>query len=484
MITRFENGSQNADRTVATPAAPSRRRVVRLSATAAASVRYRRSWSAALVAALVAFAAPAYAGQTDARAALVTSPTVAGAGVSAAASSTTTTTTAAVPAQRDGQVARQDQGTARWNDRPAFQFGDGVRLEFRARMQSDLWLRDDTNPDATDATFRERLSFPRRRVGVVGEIGTRVEFQAEREISGVEPWRDVYADVRVAPSLWVRAGHFKVPFSLEQLTSVYDLDFASRAAAVADLAPTREVGVMAHGRVAARALEYEVGAFRSDRSARVWQSGAARSLAGRLMVAPLRDGRHRGARHLQLAASMLLGESAEGRTGVNGHLAMGDVFFERMFVNGPRRRLGLSAEWTAGAASVQGEWIHGNDARLGQAIDGSDLSDLVSRGGYASLTVRALDRKNKLGDLDLGVRFDRLVFGSTDRTDEPFLHPRADHVAPIGRNAWTFGATLYATRWVKVQANAVREQVTDPLGLHRLGTTRLWSTVARAQISM
>jgi hypothetical protein len=53
----------------------------------------------------------------------------------------------------------------------------------------------------------------------------------------------------VDKAIRVRAGRFKVPFSLEETTGVKHLDFVDRSLAATQLAPGRDVGVMAHGRV-------------------------------------------------------------------------------------------------------------------------------------------------------------------------------------------------------------------------------------------
>jgi phosphate-selective porin len=57
-------------------------------------------------------------------------------------------------------------------------------------------------------------------------------------------------------------------------------------------------------------------------------------------------------------------------------------------------------------------------------------------------------------------------------------------VAPIGKDAWTAGINWHLNRWVKVQANAVREQLTDPLALLPLSATPWWSAVVRFQVAM
>jgi phosphate-selective porin OprO/OprP len=379
---------------------------------------------------------------------------------------------------------------ATWDNRPTIVFGEGSRIEMHARLQSDYLIRNEADPDAASLTFDDRVSLPRKRVGVEGVLFNRVEFQVEGEIGDDQPWRDVYADVKLHRALRVRAGRFKVPFSLEQLTSGTELDFIARAAAVDDLSPERDIGVMLHGRLADKAIKYEAGVFEVDAAARLWQAGAVRTLAGRVTIAPLQDGTSRGSDALEISAALLRSDLPEGRGGPSGHLVMGDTFFRRMFVNGTRTRMGASVAWNGTRGAVRGELIRSLDARLGQGIDGGDLSNLVSTGGYVAgvwhLAARDGRRWGKapLRGLDLTGRFDRLSFGSASSSGDAFLNPRADRVAPIGRDAWTGGVNWYVNRWVKVQANAVREQLIDPLSLLPLGTTPWWSTVVRFQVAM
>ena len=130
------------------------------------------------------------------------------------------------------QPAEADEPGISWRDRPTIDLGNGSRIELRARLQNLFVLRDDSAPAGDLDEPRDRFSFPRRRFGVAGELFGRVEFQAERDMAGDGVWRDLYADYRVSRALRVRVGQFKAPFSREQLTSIYDLDFAARSAAV------------------------------------------------------------------------------------------------------------------------------------------------------------------------------------------------------------------------------------------------------------
>jgi phosphate-selective porin OprO/OprP len=390
---------------------------------------------------------------------------------------------AASPAQA------QDSGVT-WDNRPTFLLGEHARIEIHARLQSDYLVRNEADPDAASLSVEDRLSLPRKRVGIEGTLFDRVSFQLEGEVGDDQPWRDVFADVKVHRALHVRAGRFKVPFSLEQLTSGTELDFIARAAAVTDLSPSRDIGVMLHGRLADKAIKYEAGVFEVDATARLWAAGAIRTLAGRVTVAPLADGKSRGSDALELSAALLRSDLPEGRGGVSGHLVMGDAFFRPMFVNGTRTRMGASVAWNSMRASVRGELIRSLDTRRGQAIDDGDLSDLVSTGGYVAAIWHLAARDGRrwghapLRGLDLTARFDRLSFGSASPSPDAFLNPRADRVAPVGKDAVTAGVNWYVNRWVKVQANTVREQLVDPLALLPIGTTPLWSTVVRFQVAM
>jgi len=379
---------------------------------------------------------------------------------------------------------------ATWNKQPTILIGDWSRIDVHARLQSDYLVRNEADPDAATLGFEDRLSLARKRVGVEGMLFDRVGFQVEGEIGDSQPWRDVYADVKVNRALHIQAGRFKVPFSLEQLTSGTELDFIARAAAVSDLSPSRDIGVMVHGRLADRMVKYEAGVFEVDAASRLWTAGAVRTLAGRVTIAPLVDGKSRGSDALEISAALLRTDLPEGRGGLSGHLVMGDTFFHPMFVNGARTRVGASVAWNSKRASVRGELIRSMDTRLGQAIDGGDLSSLVSSGGYvAGLWHLAARDGHRYGHaplraLDLTARFDRLSFGSAAGAGDAFLNPRADRVAPIGKDAWTLGVNWHPNRWVKVQANTVREQIVDPLALLPIGTTPFWSTVLRFQVAM
>jgi phosphate-selective porin len=99
--------------------------------------------------------------------------------------------------------------------------------------------------------------------------------------------------------------------------------------------------------------------------------------------------------------------------------------------------------------------------------------------------VRVFGESGRNGQaVDVAARFDRLTLGSGDQTDEPFTNPRAEHVAPLSKNTWTFGGNWQVHRWIRVQGNLIREQLVDPLGVRDLVSVPTWTAVTRLQFAL
>jgi phosphate-selective porin len=380
-----------------------------------------------------------------------------------------------------------DQPGIQWDD-GTIRFGESVSIEPRVRVQGDILLWNDSG------TIEDRFSWGSRRIGVNGELFDRIQFQVERAFQDDDdddtPWRDVYAEMRFNRAFQVRGGRFKLPFSLERNTSRDELDFIQRATAVRAISPSRDTGVMVHGRVANRMVEYEGGVFQHadgfdlTDDPNSWSALGA-TLAGRVTVAPIRNNDDGPTRDLHVGAAVVRNTMPEGLNSEVGRLFDNERFTERMNVNGQRTRLGAEAEWRGQRATVKAEWLQLTDQRLQQAITGEDLSDLVLRGAYVTGMIRVLGERGRRGQaLDVAVRFDRLTFGSARTDDEPFTNPRADHVAPLAKNTWTFGGNWQVHRWVRVQGNLLREALVDSLGVRDIDTDPRWTAVMRLQFAM
>jgi hypothetical protein len=394
-----------------------------------------------------------------------------------------------VPASAQPAAGRQkDPSGVRWDD-DSIRFGDSVRIEPKVRVQGDVLLWNDLGP------VEDRFSWGSRRVGVDGELFGRVQFQVERAFTDDDDddtrWRDVYVDVRINRALQVRGGRFKLPFSLERNTSRDDLDFVQRATAVRALSPARDTGVMVHGRVADRLVRYEAGimqhadGFDLTDDPNSWGSLGA-TLAGRVTVSPIRDNDDGPTRDLELGVALIRNTIPEGLNSVVGRWFNHERFFDRLHVNGQRTRLGAEGVWRGRRATIKGELLQLTDQRLQQAVTGADLSDLVLRGAYVTAVVRVFGDPGRRGQaVDVAARIDRLSLGSANDSDEPFTNPRADHVAPLAKNTWTFGGTWQVHRWVRVQGNLIREQLVDSLGVRdEINLEPAWTAVMRFQFAL
>lgn len=391
------------------------------------------------------------------------------------------------PASAQTKSGQQAQSGVTW-DEGSIRIGDSVRIDPRVRVQGDVLLWNDQGP------IEDRFSWGSRRVGVDGELFDRVQFQVERafqdDTDDDTPWRDVFVDVRLNRALQIRGGRFKLPFSLERNTSRDQLDFIERATAVRALSPSRDTGVMVHGRVANRVVEYEAGVFQHadgfdlTEDPNSWSSLGA-TLAGRLLVDPIRDRDDSPTRDLHFGVSFVRNTIPEGLNGEVGRLFNNERFSERMNVNGQRTRLGAEGMWRGRRVTVKGELLQLTDQRLQQSITGEDLSDLVLRGAYVTGVVRVFGEPGRSGQaVYIAARLDRFTLGSANETDEAFTNPRADNVAPLAKNTWTFGGTWQVHRWVRVQGNLLREVLVDSLGVRDINTEPMWTAVMRFQFSM
>ena len=378
-----------------------------------------------------------------------------------------------------------------FGDHPTVTFGTIATLEGVAKFQLD-WRQAD------EASAVESWDVHLMRVGISGRLFKRVEYQIERQLNDdTSPWRDVYADVAVSSALQARGGKFKIPFGLDMLTSAMQLDFVYRSLAASSLAPGRDVGVEIHGRLFARALRYDVGVFRhgGDNVRASERLESDRTWAARVTVAPWQQARGSPWRDLTLGGGMTGGDLPEGLHTLDSRTVFDSPLFPKVYVNGARRRIGGDAEWRNGPFGVRGEFIHVRDTRRGEGTDDEDLPDLYSRGGYVSGTwvvtgekkgdtvkpKRPLPRGG-FGAVEVAGRIEWIGFG-TEGEGDASAGPRAAHLADQGARVVTLGINWYLNRFVRLQANAIRERRPDVVG-GVSGEHTSWSPVIRFQLGL
>lgn len=398
-----------------------------------------------------------------------------------------------------------------WKPRPSLRFGN-VRVDFEARLQGDFHRSyDGADISAGLRTFELRRS----RVGVEGNLFKHIEFEVERDLTEKDltaaelaegltpksPWKDVNVNVDYFKAAQVRAGRFKIPFGLDELTGLAHHDFAYRSLGADYLAPARDIGVMVHGRFYNRGLSYWVGGFRHDgdnaRSKSI--QGGNRTFAVRVTGRPFRRLASTPLDRLEVGAALTRSALSDDSFRPNGlrtrTVMTEDTFFSAVYVNGRRRRWEGDLDWPVGRASMRAEYSYVTDDRLGQGYSSQDLPDARYRSWYISGTY-LITGENKTrplkphraflqggaGAIEVAARYERLWCDSVGGQDVPFRNPRAEHILPSGDRVLTLGVNWVVNRWVTLTVNGIREHIQDPERSPVPNGGGFWSRVLRFQL--
>ena len=401
--------------------------------------------------------------------------------------------TARPASQESPPNAQADEGR-KWfvmDDRPSLRLGDSLRVDLTSKV--DLVIRGAPDVD-TDAHMEQR------RIGVDGRLFDVIGFQVEREIGDdVQPWRDVFIELRKWRAMRVRAGRFKVPFGQERLTSVSDLDFVHRSMATQALTPGRDTGVELNGRSRGRALSYQAGVFQHDGdvSRGGTDAAAGRTVAARVVTAPFAWASSRTAQRVEVGFSMATGDVPEGLNGLRARTSNEYEAVAPVYVFGRRARFAADAAFAHGPLSIKGEFLQARDRRTRQGLRDEDLPDVVARGWYVNAASFVFGRLKSngtaprtplwgggIGAIQLAARIESLAFGSSTPGEEPLPSPRAPTIRPNDIHALTLGVNWFPVRFIKLQANVIREHMQDPE--RRPDPARPWGTtgVFRVQFAL
>jgi phosphate-selective porin OprO and OprP len=369
---------------------------------------------------------------------------------------------AAQPASQPPQPTQFRLG----GDHPTLRVGD-LEVVFRARLETSFRTSSPVD-EGVDADWR------RRRIQVEGSY-KRLEYEVSHEFGDPqEPERDAFVNFPFSRRFELQAGRFKMPFGRDALNSGANIDFVHRSLTGRQLAPGRDIGVMAHGRLADN-LTYDAGYFLHDGdNARAPSAeGGSHAVAGRIELQPFNARKDSALEPLEIGVAVV-GSQLDDVLALRGETVFGDGnFFDRVFANGRRLRIGVDAEWSRGPYGLSGEFVRSADARKGMGIDGDDLPGVGATGWYASGTwvvtgerkrARVEPRKSVLdgglGAIELAARLERLSFGDVVYPVGGF-GPRPEDL--LGNSEWvsTVGVTWFATNRFKVQGNLIFESISD-----------------------
>ncbi len=247
--------------------------------------------------------------------------------------------------------------SGKWNNGLEFKTNDGsasVKLGGRV-MLDNVFFSDDTGQEDGTEFRRTRLMLS----GKVNNFEWKTQYDFARGDSGGTDkgkrpaFKDVYVGLGGVPYAGaLRAGHFKEPFGLEELTSSKYITFMERSLTSA-FAPSRNVGVMAHRTLESGTLAY--GVFRTTGDNGFDTGDGDYSLTGRYTRLINTEGGsliHLGAalstRSLQEDLSLEPRASSHlGPKAAAGTVVGADGEF----------RYGVEAAWVNGSFSLQGEFM-------------------------------------------------------------------------------------------------------------------------------
>ena len=249
-----------------------------------------------------------------------------------------------------------------WKEGIRMDSRDGTfKLKFGGRLQNDWgWISGGELQDDLGIDLEDGIEFRRARLYVSGDIYENLGFKLQFDFAdGDADLKDAYLKIKKLPVLGnLTIGHFKEPFSLEELTSSKYITFLERALPNV-MAPSRNVGVMASNTACDKRMTWAVGMFRDTDDYGSMNTDQGYNLTTRLTWAPWYDEESKGRGLLHVGGSYRLGHPEDRfrfRQRPEAH------FTERLtntdyIVADWVNRFGGEAALVLGPFSLQGEYI-------------------------------------------------------------------------------------------------------------------------------
>ena len=268
----------------------------------------------------------------------------------------------------------------------------GMELRFGGAFQTDYryYLEDERSDNRFDIR-RARLRF-RGQLTRYFRFGMEYEFEGNTTSNLI----DAYGEGVYGPHA-LRAGQFKIPFSLEWQTRDKGLYFAERSIGYT-IGPKYDIGLMLHGSFLNETLVYSGGLFNGDGDdgSSAGNEHDTPEIAGRIVVAPFKLSNTKLINSLQVGASATYGKidtlninlhaKSAGMIGTSRNIFVltHNTKFGVIKDVSDRRRLNLEAAWAVSPFLFQGEYTELKYTGLEAA--GSNPVDARFSSWYASAT--------------------------------------------------------------------------------------------------
>ena len=254
----------------------------------------------------------------------------------------------------------------------------------------------------------------RARLDLKGSITPYFSYRIQTDLADKPKIIDAYGEIKIADFFMITGGQFKIPFSLENLTSSNKLEFIDRSQVVEALVARskdvignqngRDIGVQVSGFLFRindlQLLEYRLGVFNGSGINVADTANSAKDLSGRIVLTPFKG--------FAFGGSFYSGWDKAIKPDVTGKSQV-------------RNRIGFEASYTTSRLSIKGEYISGRDGKTSRD------------GGYLQATYYVLAQK-----LQLGVKYD--------------IYDPSTSVSNNITTNYIIGGTFYFTTWSRLQA--------------------------------
>lgn len=276
-----------------------------------------------------------------------------------------------------------------WKDGLRFESTD-KRYKFKlgGRLHYDGQFSDpdsDTKSDVEVGPTRieDGTEFRRTRFEMSGEVGERTEWAIAVDFAGgTQNFRNVYAGIKDLPIGNLRAGQFKEPYGLEQITSSNNITFTERSLMNA-LVPAFNAGVMLFDDFADERATWAVGAFRSGADAgEVSRGDGEWATTARVTGLPLLSEDGGDFVHLGLGYSRRSPTNDSQTFSSKPEANLAPTYITATAAAETVELMGLEAAWVTGPFTLSGEYTQASiDGDTGATSD-PDFAGYYLQAGY------------------------------------------------------------------------------------------------------
>jgi phosphate-selective porin OprO/OprP len=386
----------------------------------------------------------------------------------------------------DAKLGDPDTFRVYWKQGLRLDSGDkSFKLKIGGRIMADFGFiseNEDLRLDqggGHDGDQEDYVEFRRARLYMAGDIYETITFKAQYDFAGGDAdFKDVYVGVKKIPYAGtLKIGHFKEPFSLEELTSSKYITFMERSLPLV-FAPSRNVGFGVMNTFIDGQMSAALGVFKTTDDYGEGFYNGEWAITGRLTGTPWFENKGEQCLHVGLSLSYRSNPNDSFRYRQRPECHGTDRFVDTGTLvavgddNVQTFLLGPEVAFVYGPASIQAEYIMANvTGEFGPTIEDPSFSGFYVYGSFFvtgehrayKQSKAAFDRvkpKNNfsldeggLGALELAVRFSML-----DLSDEDIYGGEETNI--------TGGVNWYLNPNMRVMLNYVNASVDELAALN------------------